>query len=189
MGYKEIKILVSSPNDALHERKLLLDYLPTKFWRDGFEDRCNSRILCKGWEDIPSQVGHPQDLINSYLVNHVDIVLVVFKFKIGTPLYNDKKELRSESGTVEELNIALKNNECGRKPLLIVYFYENEPPFKILSIFKYCIQIREWKKLLHFKERIQSKILYGLFNDNEDKFLKLVCRDVCEHVINHPILK
>ena len=60
--------------------------------------------MVNGWEDLASQNGYAQDVINSKLIEESDFVIAVFKHKLGTPIKNVSSGLpRAESGTAEEL--------------------------------------------------------------------------------------
>ncbi len=76
----------------------------------------------------PSQTGYGQDIINSDLVNQANIILAVFKHKLGTPTINPNNlQKRSDSGTAEELLSAIRNKKLENEPLGMAYFYYEAP--------------------------------------------------------------
>lgn len=180
-GTKEIKVLIASPGDVIRERELLMDKLETKFRRDFFEERCGARILVSGWEEIPSQSGYAQDIINSDLVSNSNIIIGVFRHKLGTPTIdtstNDK---RAESGTTEELLYAIRNKKIPNPPLGMAYFYANAPSMSFDSIDFDKMRI-EWERVKKFKEEIRNEILYKTYKI-EEELLDLVCKDLSDNI-------
>ncbi len=185
MAERIIKVVIASPSDVVSERKSLLDKLQTYFTRFKYEDLCNARIIVDGWENVPSQSGYTQDIINSTLIKKADIVIALFRHKLGNPTIDIKTgKDRSPSGTAEELRYALSQNKKNRKPLAMLYYYENPPS---LNIFSFAAKA-EWKKLQKFKEETLVEIRHKLYDDNEDKLLRTVCDDICENIRNHKLL-
>lgn len=186
MVYRIIKVVIASPSDVIIERKSLLDKLQTYFTRFKYEDLCNARIIVEGWEDVPSQSGYTQDIINTTLINNADIVLALFRHKLGNPTINTKTgEDRSPSGTAEELRYAINQNKRNKKPLAMLFYYEIPPS---LGLFSFKAK-DNWGKLQKFKEEIRNEIRHKLYDDNEEKLLRTVCDDVCDNIRNHRLLK
>jgi hypothetical protein len=180
-----IKVVIASPSDVIRERKSLLDKLQTYFTRYKYEDLCNARIIVEGWENVPSQSGYTQDIINSTLIKNADIVLALFRHKLGNPTINTKTgKDRSPSGTAEELRYAINQNKKNRKPLAMLFYYENPPR---LNFFAFKAK-DEWKNLQAFKEEIRTEIRHKLYDDNEEKLLRTVCDDICDNIRNHKLL-
>lgn len=179
-----IKVVIASPSDVIGERKSLLDKLQTYFTRYKYEDLCHSRIIVEGWENVPSQSGYAQDIINSTLIQNADIVLALFRHRLGYPTINTKTgKDRSPSGTAEELRYALNQNKEGRKPLAMLFYYEYPPTFGLFSF-----KLRdEWNKLQAFKNEIRTEIRHKFYNDDEEKLLRTVCDDICENIRNHKL--
>ena len=178
----QIHILIASPNDLKEERELLLDSLETKFRRNGYEETCGYRIIIHGWEELATQPGYGQDLINNKINEDIDIILSVFKHKLGTPTKDVLSgDLRSRSGTVEELLFGLKNNE--NSPLGMVYFYSNAPciSFDAPSFEK---DLQEWKDLKKFKTEVQDYILYRTYTSSTE-LLTLACDDLLKNIIEY----
>lgn len=182
--YKEIKVLIASPSDVIRERELLLDKLETKFRRDHHEERCGARIIVTGWEYVPSQSGYAQDIINSDLVAKSNIILSVFRHKLGSPTIDIKTgKDRSPSGTAEELLYAIRNKELENPPLGMAYFYGNAPVISLDSI-DFETKKKEWERLKEFKEEIKSEILFKSYNV-EEEILEIVCKDLCDNIIKY----
>lgn len=180
-----IKIVIASPSDVVRERELLLNHLPAKFTRYKYEELCNARIIVEGWEDVPSQTGYAQDIINSTLIKNADIVIAIFRHKLGGPTINIKTgNDRSPSGTAEELLYAIKKNKKNKRPIGMAFFYA-KPPF--MHLFSFKIK-KEWKRLEDFKKEIVNEILYKLYDDDEDELLRTLCKDICQLIRTHKIL-
>jgi hypothetical protein len=184
MDFRKIKIIIASPSDVNMERELLLNSLETKFRRENFEDLCKARIIVEGWEYLPSQTGYAQDIINSELIRKADIVIAVFRHRLGSPTINIKTgQLRSSSGTAEELMYAINKNRNNNKPVGMAYFYGKPPKF---SLFSFRAR-KEWKRLETFKKEISHQMIYKIYND-PDHVLDIACKDICQNIMNHPVL-
>lgn len=178
-----IQILVASPGDAFSEREILFNKLERKFREEGHEDIL-CRIIVTGWESVASQPGYPQDIINFELVSKSDIVLAVFKHKLGTPTINlENGTKRAESGTVEELYYALNNNNINNAPLPMAYFC-SIPPVMSFDVVDLDKNIEEWKRLKAFKEGLNNKIIRKVYASPED-LLNVVCSDLRQNIGNH----
>jgi hypothetical protein len=141
-----IQILIASPSDVSEERELLLNSLETKFRREGFEDQCGKRIIVRDWEELASQSGYGQDIINDQILRKVDIVLAVFKHKLGTPTVDPfTSAKREESGTAEELLFAINNSAKDTPPLGMAYFYSEAPNMSFDSV-DFDKSVEEWKR-------------------------------------------
>lgn len=179
---KIVRVLIATPSDVNFEREQLIEKLETKFRRDGHEERCGARLIVQGWEELPSQSGYPQDIINNDLVKNSNIILAVFRHKLGTPTINPETgEIRNVSGTAEELIYAISNEKSQSRPLAMAYFYSVAPVVSLESIEFKNIE-EEWNKLKEFRKELELKILYKKYNDPND-ILNIVCIDLCENII------
>lgn len=112
-----------------------MNSLETKFRREEFESQCGKRIIVRGWEELSSQSGYGQDIINEQVLKNVDIVLAVFKHKLGTPTVDPITSIkREESGTAEELLFAINNASTISPPLGMAYFFCEAPKISFDSI-------------------------------------------------------
>ena len=181
LNNKEIHILIASPGDVVEDRELLLNSLETKFRRAEYESRCGYRILVRGWEELASQSGYGQDIINTEILSKVDIVLAVFKHKLGTPTKDlDTGEERSKSGTAEELLYAIRNNDVKNPPLGMAYFYSEAPKMSFDSP-SLSTSLKDWDDLKKFKEDIKDDILYKSYKTGED-LLDTACEDIVKNI-------
>jgi hypothetical protein len=179
-----IQVLIASPSDASIERELLFNSLETKFRRDGFESQCGRRVIVRGWEELASQSGYGQNIINEQLLSKVDIVLSVFKHKLGTPTIDPGTSIeRAKSGTAEELLYAINNSTISNPPLGMAYFFSEAPNMSFDSI-DFEKALGEWKKLKEFKNEIKYKILYKEYTSPE-QLLTYTCKDIADNIRNH----
>lgn len=178
----EINIVIASPGDTHIERKMLLDSLEIQFRRGNHEAHCKHRLIVHGWEDLASQNGYPQDVINQKIIQESDFVVSLFKHKLGTPTIDQTMgTMRSESGTVEELLQAL-DYSSGDNPLGMAYFYSKAPVVSLDS--KDLIEVTaEWERLEKFKESIRNKMIYKPYTESAD-LLKTVITDLEKNIID-----
>ena len=184
LNEKEIHILIASPGDVVEERELLLNSLETKFRRAGYETRCGYRVIVRGWEELATQSGYGQDIINKQILEKVDIVLAIFKHKLGSPTKDiaSGKE-RSKSGTAEELLYAIRNKDIDNPPLGMAYFYNEAPKISFDSP-NFDNALKNWNELKDFKEDIKEDILYKSYK-SPDELLDTSCEDIVKNIENY----
>lgn len=181
---KEIRVLIASPGDVIIERELLLDKLETKFRREHYEERCGARIVVDGWEVVASQTGYPQDIIHADLVTKANVILAVFRHKLGSPTIDLKTgKDRAASGTAEELLYAIRNKEIANPPLGMAYFYANAPVISLDSIDLTRVQ-EDWERLKEFRNEIKNEILYKSYSI-EETILDVVAKDLCDNIVKY----
>jgi len=127
VSHFKVQVVIASPGDTQTERSLLLEKLEIQFRKGNHEKHCNRRLIVHGWEDLASQPGYPQDVINEKIIKEMDFVIAIFKHKLGTPTVDIKtSKTRAASGTVEELLQSIDNTEKSA-PLGMAYFYSKAP--------------------------------------------------------------
>jgi len=177
-----IKVVIASPGDTKQERELLLHSLERRFRVDGHEKYCGFRIIVNGWEDLASQNGYPQDVINSKLIEESDFVISVFKHKLGTPTIDHQTGTqRAESGTVEELLQALDNSE-ETHPIGMSYFHSSAPIISVDSPDFEDVR-QEWNRVKKFKEQISRRMIYKLYPEPTE-LLNMVIKDLAQNISN-----
>ncbi len=178
-----LNIVIASPGDTSVERKLLLDSLERKFRVDNHEKHCGKRIMVNGWEDLASQNGYAQDVINGKIIETSDFVIAVFKHKLGTPTKDTKTgKKRAESGTSEELLQALDISKKTH-PIGMAYFFSTAPVISLDSPDKEYIE-KEWKRLTEFKKSIQDRVIYKPYTEPTD-LLAIVLKDLEKNIIDY----
>jgi hypothetical protein len=180
---KGINVVIASPGDTQQERKLLLDTLERKFRTENHEEHCGVRILVSGWEDLASQNGYAQDVINKRLIQESDFVISVFKHKLGTPTFDQETGTkRAESGTVEELLQALDNSKLTH-PIGMAYFFSTAPVIS-LDTPDFDKIASEWKRLNEFKKGISNKIIFKPYTEPTD-LLNTILKDLEQNIKNY----
>jgi hypothetical protein len=181
---KEIRVLIASPGDVVRERELLLDKLETKFRREHLEERCGARLIIDGWEVIPSQSGYAQDIIHSDLVSKANIILAVFRHRLGSPTIDLKTgKDRAPSGTAEELLYAIRNKDIAKPPLGMAYFYAQAPVLSLDSM-DFDQTKKDWERLKEFRNEIKNEILFKPYSI-EEEILDIVAKDLCANIIKY----
>lgn len=180
-----ISIVIASPGDTQTERQLLLSTLERRFRTDNHEEHCGYRIMVNGWEDLASQNGYPQDVINKTLIENADFVIAVFKYKLGSPTYDQGTgSQRAESGTAEELLQALDNSNT-ENPIGMAYFLSTAPVIS-LDAPNFQVIVYEWKRLNQFKEKISSKLIYKPYTE-PNELLNIILKDLEQNIKNYII--
>ena len=162
---KEINVLIASPGDLHEEREYLFQYLERKFRLASYEKLTQKRLIVNGWEDLSPQLGYPQDIINEEIFERIDIIIAIFKYKLGSPTINKNGEIRALSGTVEELLHTL--SERPDAPYGMAYFF-NKAPLISLDSENYKTVEEQWNKLKEFKNDVRMRLLYGEYEDKND---------------------
>lgn len=162
-----VRVVIASAGDTNAERKILLDTLEVRFRRDNHESHCGFRIMVCGWEDLASQPGYAQDVINEKIISESDFVVAVFKHKLGTPTKDTTTgKKRAESGTAEELLQALDKSKDDH-PVGMAYFFSQAPLVSLDNPDKDKIE-KEWNRLSEFKETIKDKMIYKPYTDSNE---------------------
>jgi hypothetical protein len=185
--HNAVRVVIASPGDTDAERKILLDSLEVKFRRDGHESHCGYRIIVTGWEDLASQNGYAQDVINDKIIKESDFVVAVFKHKLGTPTKEISTGLqRAESGTAEELLQALDKTKDNH-PIGMAYFFSKAPVISLDSADKEKIE-KEWQRLANFKDSIKDKMIYKPYTDSNE-LMSIVLKDLENNIIDYIVKK
>lgn len=180
-----VRVVIASPGDTESERKMLLDSLEVKFRRENHEEHCGLRIIVNGWEDLASQPGYAQDVINEKIISESDFVVAVFKHKLGTPTIGTSTGLqRAESGTAEELLQAL-DKTLGNHPIGMAYFFSKAPVISLDAPDKDKIE-QEWQRLAEFKDSIRDKMIYKPYTDSSE-LMSIVLKDLEKNIVDYII--
>jgi len=149
---KQIKLFVSCPgdiSDELDSIKLVVQDI-----NDTIGEYSSYVIKILNWKtDTYTQIGSDaQEVINEQIDSKYDILLGLIWSRIGTPTKRDK------SGTVEEINRALSNNDKEQ----LIYF-------KTTSIDITKIDVNQIGKINDFKKDLKEKgVLFHQFPTTDD---------------------
>jgi hypothetical protein len=141
-------ILIASPSDTMAERNVI-----SRCIRDWNSAHAQIGVHCRDvrWDldAIPVYGERTQDELNRQLVDSSDILIGVFKARIGTPTG------RSSSGTIEEIDRFVVSG----KPVML-YFSSGPIPNDHDE--------EQWRHLKAYKSQISGKAFYRLFKDESD---------------------
>lgn len=180
-----ITVVIASAGDTTAERKILLDTLEVRFRRDSHENNCGFRIMVTGWEELASQPGYAQDVINEKIISESDFVVAVFRHKLGTPTKNiSTGKKRAESGTAEELLQTLDKSKKNH-PIGMAYFFSQAPLVSLDNPEKAKIE-GEWTRLTEFKDTIKDKMIYKPYTDNNE-LMSIVLKDLEKNIKDYII--
>jgi len=171
-----INVLIASPSDVPTERKDLYYQLPIRFDKDGHEKATKFRVKVSGWEDLASQPGVVQEIINNKLLTNVDVVIGILKHRLGTPTQN------AVSGSAEEILYALE-----KKPdqvLGMVYYFSEVPIMSFADTEVAQKAINEWKRLEKFKRQIEKKVLFKPYSSSPE-LVDIVIKDLANNIKNY----
>jgi hypothetical protein len=176
-----IHVLIASPSD-LQTRTVLLNEFQS-FFTDKMEKECGRRIFVHGYEELASALvkNNVQDKVNDKIIKpKIDIVIAIFKHKLGSPIPDKKGRLRAKSGTVEELLNYKKN-----KTFPMAYFCNESPPTEKLSDKNV---VDDWQKVLSFKSQLETKkngnvIFFKYYKkDEKDHLFPLLAEDLKNNI-------
>lgn len=127
------RVLIASPSDANEERKAIAQVIHD--WNSEHSEVLRAFFRPLRWEfDSVSEMGAPaQEIVNKQLVDKSDLLIGVFKTKLGTPTKD------FDSGTVEEIELTFQ----AKKPLSI--FFQKPSP-KTLSDAKELRRVEKYRK-------------------------------------------
>lgn len=141
-------ILIASPSDTMAEREVI-----SRCIRDWSSAHAQIGIHCRDvrWEldAIPAYGERVQDELNKQLVDSSDILIGVFKARIGTP------NGISSSGTIEEIDRFVASG----KPVML-YFCTGPIPSDHDE--------QQWRLLKAYRSEISGKAFYRPFRNEDD---------------------
>lgn len=120
---KQIQVFLASPGDVSNERQIVEETIEELNLTWGKPNNYN--LYLETWEksSYPGMGLDGQETINRQLNFDFDVFICIFWKKLGTPTG------RAESGTIEELEIALKKRKTNPQIEIMGYFKEETVPF------------------------------------------------------------
>lgn len=160
-------IMIASPSDVTDERNIAREVINE--WNNINSETRGIVLLPLSWEthSSPEQGSHPQKIINSQVLGKSDLLIGIFKSRIGSPTEN------YSSGTIEEI----KEHEKSGK-LAMLYFSTQDIPridhdanqLEQLDLFKTTCQLAglytEYCSLDDFRRKLTSHLQLKV-NDHE----------------------
>lgn len=170
-----VTVFVASPSDVREERdaieravkELNLTIAPSR----------NARVEVVRWETYvrPSVASDPQSAINNQVGASHDIVVGIFWGRVGTPTP------RAESGTLEELDVALRRWEADNSSVEVMIYFKDDgiPPSQM--------DINQLSRLGAFKESLSKRgVLYKQVAGREfENQIRIDLAKSISHVIAH----
>lgn len=158
IGLRGFRVLISGPADTAEDADLVRTLIHQ--WNDAHAASRGVVFLPLHYQSNAVPVYKDgvdgQYIINQQLTSNSDVVIGLFRYRLGTPTIRDER-----SGTVEEATIASLN---GVAHLL---FWDGSIPRNVTVDDS---QRQEHSRLEHFRRSIESeaKGLYGTFESSED---------------------
>lgn len=151
MAYKAnvVQVMIASPGDVKEERELVREVISD--WNSIHSKASNTALLPVGWDthSSPELGARGQALINDRLLEECDLLIAIFRHRIGTPTAG------YASGSVEEIQ---RHVEAG-KPAM-VYFSGEPPPSNA--------DAAQLEALAKFRQWCYDNGLVGSFADGRD---------------------
>lgn len=191
-----VSIFVGSPSDVSEERKILESVINEI--NISWSKNQAIRFELKKWEtDVVPGVGDdPQDVINKQISNEYDIFIGIMWKRFGTPTS------RSESGTLEEFEIAY-NKYSKDKTSVKIMIYFNDTPIKpseidtnqlnLVNIFKSKLSdkgilyysyndLATFESLcrMHLSKQLQDYVVHKDKNDDQNEISKIDLKEIAE---------
>jgi len=143
-------VMISAPSDVEEECKVAHDVVHA--WNFDNAEHMKKILLPVNWKNstVPEAGTPAQKSINKQLVDKVDILVAIFKHRLGTPTKN------AISGTVEEIQEVLE----AKKPVLLYFSEESVPQRESEGA--------QWKELCKFKRDCQPNDYYHAFTTTLD---------------------
>lgn len=109
-----LRVVIVSPSDVGPTREAVVQCIQE--WTSEHSYRLGVTLLPIRWEtDASPDIGRPQEVINTQIIDPADIVVAVFRSKVGSPTG------REDSGTIEEIKRGI---DQGKR--VMIYFSRNE---------------------------------------------------------------
>jgi hypothetical protein len=147
---KVFRILIASPSDVAEERETAVRIVQA--WNDLHAASRGIVLLPLRWEthSAPEYGKRPQEIINSQVVDHCDLLVGIFWTRVGSPTGV------AQSGTVEEIERVANQG----KPVMLYFSQANQNPEKI--------DIDQLTRLRDFKRQTFPSALVESYSDTSE---------------------
>jgi hypothetical protein len=170
-----VHVMIAAPKDVDMEfiaLNLSLDF------NDGvYRTHCEHTLIVHTFKYLPPQEGYPQDVIDKKLIKNkkIDIIVAVFKHKLGSPVVSALSGKKADSGTLWELYQTLDKTNP-KRPLGMAYFCEI-PPEQMSN----QETVDAWSDVLKAKESLNNTMIYSSYSNRED-LLGKIKKDLAERI-------
>lgn len=153
------RILIASPSDVSEEREIAVKTIQE--WNDANASERQIVLLPLRWEthSAPSYGKRPQEVINTQVVDHCDLLVGVFWTRVGSPTG------ASDSGTIEEIERVANAG----KPVMLYFSNAKHDPD--------ALDLEQLAKLREFKAKTFPKALIEHYSgaiEFKDKLAKQI---------------
>lgn len=167
-----LKVFIASPGDTINERNQVEHIIHN--WNDLHSEREKVILLPIRWEkSISSEYSTEldgQEMINKKILLDSDILIMIFKSKLGSPTG------RFESGTLEELDVFSKDSE----DRIGIFFCNTTAPTS-------TPELLEYQNVVSFREKLQKEHrgIYEIYD--ERRVESFLTRQVSKYSIKKEI--
>lgn len=168
-----LSIFVASPSDVSEERDRV-DYIVREL-NATHARRTGIRLEALRWERDVSAAAIKEDAqaeINDQIPQDYDVFLGIFWHRLGT------STMRSESGTVEEYEIAWEKFKNDPDSVRLMLYFKDAPP---LSMDEFDAD--QFKKVMEFRKKVEKEVIYKKFVD-ADSFANIVRADITKLILD-----
>ncbi len=158
-----VKVMIASPGDVVKERGIIREVIAE--WNVVHSEDKGIVLLPVGWEThaTPDMGDRPQEIINKQVLKDCDVLVGVFKHRIGSDTG------KSISGSVEEIEEHIATG----KPTMLYFSTEDVPRNHDAS---------QLQAVKDFEKSLQGKGLYANY-DNADDFKAKFQRHLAQKLI------
>lgn len=155
-------VMIASPADVAKERRVVREVISE--WNESHSLSSNVMLNAVGWDTHSSPaMGRPQDIVNSQVVQHADLLIAIFWTRLGSPTG------KASSGTIEEIQSHLSRG----KPAM---FYFSSVPVEPASV-----DPKQLSALQRFKKEMMTRSLIESY-DSADELRQKLTRQLA-HVV------
>ena len=167
-----LSVFIASPSDVSEERDRVDDVVSQL--NTMHAKRTGIRLEVLRWErDVTPAAGtDPQAVINDQISQDYDVFLGIFWHRMGSPT------ARSESGAVEEYEMAKERFDQNRDSVRLMLYFKDASPAKMDEI-----DPDQLKKVRNFRSRVESEVFYRKFVGADD-FANSISLDLTNLIYN-----
>ncbi len=155
MPYKAIvyNVMIASPSDVEEERCTISDVIIK--WNYTHSMNSGKVLIPLRWEthSAPLLGARPQDVVNNMVLKHADVLVGIFKDRLGSPTGKEA------SGTIEEINV---HHSLG-KPVLLYFGEPTGSEEQIAAVNAYKKECKKKGVIWEYKD---CHALKDLFTDH-----------------------
>lgn len=156
------EIFIASPGDTFEEREIVTKAIHE--WNAIHYRKTDAFLHPVKWEShsYPTLDGRPQSIINKKLLSHADLLVALFKWRLG------QDSGQYVSGTIEEIE------ECYQAGIpILLYFYDTPPSPPLFGLTSYLFggyaeemqkygkALSDFDHVVRYRKRYESRGIIG----------------------------